>query len=425
MDKECNNFELDIKDCKERLINIKNDISDISKEQNSIQENTNNTKLMIKEMEKALGIQTSIDTSNNKQEDLEWDDSLFLTNDYIKLEEKIKKEIYKNPQLLPKLDKIDWAMVGVAGIIASIIDFLIVKIPKDINYLNEYKQNGSDLTKFLKSIGIDENNNLSPMLKWCEDNFKVPFDKSVDKDLGMYPKNHRLRSLGHDPLFGLIFGIIDIINGTMTAFDKNGSIRIVKNGLPLEEGLIFTPIVWIGHIISDICTRQGLLIPGWGFLQMLQIGSFGDKDRTIAQISEWMYLNGYDLRHFVTMSTVPATIEIIIRAYHQLSLLKSKNTFNSIAKQEIEEIKNNLKLNKMLFLAHGFATSSNVAKVWAYEGNPLAINTSEWIFFIKESYKITNGIMRDTTIEKAVRNRESINDTWENIKTIDIGNINK
>lgn len=431
MNKEYNNFELDIVEENKRLINIKKDICYINKEQNNIQESINNTNLMIKELEKALEIHTSECeiTNDYKNNNLSWDDSLFLNNDYIKLDEKIQKEVYKNPQLLPKLEKIDWAAVGISGLIASIVDFLVVRIPKDINYLNKYKQNGSELTKFLKSMGIDDNNQLSPMLKWCENNFKVPFDKSVDKNLGIYPKNHRLKSLGHDTLFGLIFGILDIINGTITVFDKNGDIKILQNGLSIEKGVIFAPIVWVGHIISDICTRQGLPIPGWGFLQMIQVGSFGKNDKNIAQISEWMYLNGYDLRHFATMSIVPAIIEIIIRAYHGLSLVenkeKSKKSFNGIVVQEIEEMKNNLKLNKMLFLSHGFASSSNAIKVWSNAGNPLAINVSEWSLFIKESYKMTNAINRDMTIEKVVRNRDNINNTWETIKSIEIGSINK
>lgn len=431
MDKGCNNFELDIQEGNERLTNIKGEISDINEEYNNIEKNVNDVKLLIKEIEETLKINTSgyKSITSFKKEDLEWDDKLFLSNDYMELEENIKNEIYKNPQLLPKLDKIDWAVIGIAGVIASIIDFLVVRVPKDINYLDEYKQNGSDLTKFLKSIGIEENGKLSPVLQWFENNCKVPFDKSVDKNLGLYPKNHRLKSLGHDPLFGLIFGVLDIINGTITVFDKNGSIKIIQNGLPIEKGAIFAPIVWIGHIISDICTKQGLPIPGWGFLQIAQVGDFGDKNRNIAQISEWMYLNGYDLRHFATMSIVPGTIEIIIRAYNGLLLVedkeKKKNIFNNIAENEILEMKNKLKLNKMLFLAHGFATSSNAIKVWANNGNPLAINVSEWSFFIKESYKMTNAITRDTTIEKTVRNRDNINNNWEDIKSIEIGYLNK
>lgn len=423
MDKRDNYFESDIIEGNKRLVNIKNDINYMAKEHNDIQKSIDDTKTMIKEMENLLKIDLSIDNSvNSRYEQFEWDDRLFLSNNYIEIDEKIKKEIYSKPELLPKLNKLDWAVVGIAGIVAFVIDFLVVRLPKDINYLSKYKQSGSDLTKFLKSIGIEENNKLSPILQWCEDNFKVPFDKSVDKDLGLYPKNHRLKTLGHDPLFGLIFGILDIINGTITVFDKNGSIKIVKNGSSIEKGVIFTPIVWIGHIISDICTRQGLPIPGWGFLQIIQVGSFGDKDRNIAQISEWMYLNGYDLRHFVTMSTVPAIIEIIIRAYHGLSLVEDNkvNIFNSVAEKEIKEMNNSLKLNKMLFLAHGLATTSNGIKVLINEGNPLAINVSEWSCLIKESYKMINATTRDTTIEKVVRNRDNINNNWEGIKSIEI-----
>lgn len=330
-----------------------------------------------------------------------------------------------NPELLPSLSKMDWAVVGLAGVIAAILDFLVVRIPRDMNYMQHIQQKGSGFTERLKSLGVNDEGKLTPFLQWCEDRCKVPYDTAVIKEAGVYPRNHRLRSLAHDPLFGLIFGIFDIWNGSVTYFDKQGKIHITNTMTTGVGDTLLAPLIWIGHLISDVCTKQGLPIPGWGFLQLLQFGSFGSKDRTIAQISEWMYFYGYDLRHFMTMSIVPASVEIIVRGYHGLSLLQDENSmFNPvemIAEKEIKVLKNNLKLHKMLCLAHATAATGNALKVWAYQGNPTAINITQWMMLVKESINMLTAVTRDTTTEKLVRNRDVIDITWEELRSIKIG----
>ncbi|MBD2534354.1 hypothetical protein H6G97_34505 [Nostoc flagelliforme FACHB-838] len=227
-------------------------------------------------------------------------------------------------------------------------------------------------------------------------------------------------SLGHDPLFGLIFGTLDILNGTLTAFDTNGKLHILKTFDILTADKAFAPLIWLGHIVSDVCTKAGIPIPGWGFLQLLQFGSFGSNQKTIADISGWMYLNGYDLRHFITMSTSVAVIELIVRGYHYLSCLENQEQLQnfkhtSIGLSEIAKIKSNLKLHKMLFLAHGMAASGNLLKIFIYSGNPVAINLPQWLSLMKESVHIIQASARDTTSEKIIRNREKINEVWKEI----------
>ncbi len=47
--------------------------------------------------------------------------------------------------------------------------------------------------------------------KWA----KVPYDV-VSPKLGLTPNVHRLPSLGHNPLLGLVLGVGDILSGTCT-----------------------------------------------------------------------------------------------------------------------------------------------------------------------------------------------------------------
>lgn len=214
----------------------------------------------------------------------------------------------------------------------------------------------------------------------------------------------------------------------MTAFDINGKLHILETfDIPLSDKA-FSPLIWLGHIVSDICTQMGVPIPGWAFLQLMQFGSIGSNDKTVADISRWMYVNGYDLTHLVTMSVPTSIIELIVRSYHYLSLLESpehlSNLVNSsIAVKEITQIKSNLKLHKMLFLAHAVAASGNALKVFSYAGNPLAINLTQWSALIKESVVIIKMINRDKTPEKIVSNRSKINAKWKEIKDMKIGRM--
>ena len=420
--------------CLDDFHQIQTDIEHIKEKEEEVGHDIYKTAQEIEKLQKAveqLLLEESISLPEGENESdtqynngFSWDNVFFLNNNLSLLDDKIKKEISKKPKMLPSLSGLDFAIVGIAGLVASIVDILFVKLPKDINYLNQFKQKGSEFTAWLRTLGIVEDGNLHPFLQWCEKVCKTSYDKSIEKKIkGMNPKTHRLLSLSHDPLFGMIFGLIDIFNGSLTAIDIEGNFVILKT---FEHGLsdkLLSPLLWLGHIVSDICTSMGIPIPGWGFLQLLQFGSFGKKDRTIAEISRWMYLNGYDLRHLITMSVSPAVIEIIVRGYHYLSQLHSEKQLiypiqDTHADMEITKIGSNLKLHKMLFLSHTFAAGGNALKVFIHHGNPLAINISQWTMLLKESVKMVKAVTRDKKPEMIKRIRCNIDKEWEAIKDI-------
>lgn len=421
-------FDSDIDDSREHLEKLHRKVK---KSKKSVEKCGNELESMgkeLKEISSIASVPRIVHTDNKKvAREFEWEDDFFLNQNPIILESMVRKEIFEKPALLPPLTKLEYVLVGLTGSIASIIDFMVVRVPKDMVYMAEFRQKGSGFTKWLKSLGINEEGKLNPFLNWTEKTCKVPYDLSINKSIpGFNPKTHRLLNLSHDPLFGLIFGVFDILNGSMTAIDITGKIHILKTYDLFLGDKIFAPLLWLGHIVSDICTSMGIPIPGWGFLQLMRFGSFGPRDRTIADISRFMYLKGYDLRHFITMSIPVAVIEIIIRAYHYISSLSDKKSVrpklgNTILDSDLERVQNNLKLHKMLFIAHSIAASGNAIKVFSYGGNPLAINLPQWIMFIKESIKISKGLLRDKTPEMIDRNRKIIDEEWDNIKNISIG----
>lgn len=270
----------------------------------------------------------------------------------------------------------------------------------------------------LRGIGVDENGKASKWITVLEKWFKVPYDKSIDSDIiGLMPKTHRLHSLAHDPsIAGLVWGIKDIVAGTFTCIDKNGCLVVEKVTEANFMKLFTAPILWLGHILSDVFTRMGIPIPGWSYLQLLQFGNFGEKQRTIAEVARYMYLEGYDLRHLVSMSSTNAVIELIVRLYYHLVCKERPDEFVLTSEKEYVEVKNKIKLHNMLFVSYSVASCGNIAKICAYQGNPTAFNLPLWLGMIKESITQVTILNRDSkNYEKAIENRHTIGENFETL----------
>jgi len=315
--------------------------------------------------------------ANKADYSLPWES--FLSGNDLEL---LKNEDYG---LQYKWDKWDYIFVGAAGVIASLTDYLLVGLPKDINYLGKFPQNDkSKITEFLKSK-IDSTKGadswFADFARACEKICKVPYDSAMEATGGlggMHPKTHRLQSFGHDPILGLVFGILDIYRGTMTGFsyDRLAGVHsfTVKqmtegNGVSLLEALL----TQLGHLVSDVGTSQGVPPPFFGLFQGINIPApMSEKGRTIGEVARWMYLNGFDLRHFITQGITPAVIEIILRAYIMIRHYSEKGEVKFV-------LADNPKYRSMLLSAHAIACAGNAGKIALYQGNPLAINYSEWL----------------------------------------------
>ncbi|GKW47357.1 hypothetical protein [Planococcus sp. NCCP-2050] len=431
-------FDGEFDEIETKLNDLNEDTKEVQGRQIENEKEINEMQKQIEKMLKKNNIKDFPSYDSQLEGQLEWENNLFLKINKEKISEQVQKEIYESPSLLPSLTATDWAIVGSAGILAALIDIIMVRTPNGkitFKLFGEKLMDGeaySDKfhpTTFLKkNLGVDEEGDLTGVFKWLEDKCKVPYDQSINPDIaGFTPKTHRLLNLAHDPLIGLFFSVFDTINGSMTAIDAKGNFHVVKTVAeedPLAfESVLFTPLVWIGHCISDVCTKMGLPIPGWGLTQLLQFGEFGEKDRTVADITRYMYLKGYDLRHFATMSSGPAVIEIIVKAYHLLSdHLTSKevlslNINESVLEKEYRATQLNMKLHKMLFFSHLIATSGNALKVFASGNDPLSFNLPQWIAFIKECHSMILVSTRTKEPEMIIRNRESIDMEWDSLNS--------
>jgi len=267
-------------------------------------------------------------------------------------------------------DEWDFVFVGASGVLAALTDALLVSVPK-----------GSSLTKWLKHYDPSKSDDwISNWIQNLSKTCKVPYDNQDLLD-GMYPKSHRLQSLGHDPVLGFVFGVLDILRGTVTGFSydkltKNHSWVCEAVGESYEPvNLITALLLQIGHLISDVATPMGLPAPFMSLIQGINIGSIGEKRHSVGEIARSMYLNGYDFRHFLVSGITPATIEIVLRAYVMLRYYSEHGEFKP-------DLMEHPKYKTMLTAAHGIAAMANAGKV-ALVGNPLAINAAEWLAFIQ------------------------------------------
>ena len=296
--------------------------------------------------------------ANGKETILPWE-AMLTEEDVARIKAESFEEQYR-------WDKWDYIVVGSAGVLAFLTDIFLVTIPKTMTSGVYKGQQGSIITEKLLSLKFPPS-----VQSWLEMKAKVPYDHTGGID-------HRIDTFGHDPVLGFIMGILDIIRGGATTI-KGGNIDF-KTGLadPVMNPLTAL-VTQLLHMISDVATSKGLPVPFASIIRALKVGSFhgpSGRTHTLSEMILWMYHNGYDLRHFVTMAITPATIEIILRAYLMIShYLKYGERKFLLA--------NNPKYRSMLLSAHAIACAGNAGKIVLNQGNPLAINYAEWIALLR------------------------------------------
>ena len=319
------------------------------------------------------------------------------------------------------LNNVDVLIACIAGGLAVLVDFLVVKVPRDMNiklYGEKVHHEGSPLTELFRKIGITKDGKEARWIRTLEKWFHVNYDPSIKENIpGMYPKNHRIYSLGHDPsILGLVWGIKDIVCGTFSYIDKNGVLRIDKVTQTDVKKLFYAPVLWLGHIISDVFTKQGIPIPGTSVLRMLKEGSFGEKDRTIGELVTYMYEKGYDLRHLATMSICRLVIDVIVNIYYFLAIKQKTDPSLPLFERDYVRVKNVQKKSKISFTAYSIAVAGNIGKVAAYQGSPFAINIAIWYQFAREAIAQVVIYMDDGKYAiKAIENRHLIDETFERL----------
>ena len=121
-----------------------------------------------------------------------------------------------------------------------------------------------------------------------------------------------------------------------------------------------------------------------GLFNLLQFGSIGEAEQTIAEIVQGMYYEGYDFIHFCSMSVPVMLVEVIVRLGYAFKRIKEGFEVKDSIPFSIDRQKHP-KLATMLFIGQAGASAVNAGKVY-FTKNPMAINYPQWVAFAKYSY---------------------------------------
>ena len=290
---------------------------------------------------------------------------------------------------LHRLDKYDITISATAGLLAAAVEILLADIPQK----TPEGLKGGVLANYVRDY-FDKRYPEAEMEKLANSKVsKVPYDAQDNRNTvvnveGLSTYYHRLLSLGHDPLLGLVIGVADIMTGRMTTIDKTGkAVSQVIDGYAnrTEKDIFFAIAKQITHFKSDITTSMGLPAPLMGLFNLLQFGNIGDEDQTIAEIVQGMYYEGYDFIHFCTLSIPVMIAEVVTRLGYAIKRIKEGHPVKESIPLSTNHEKHP-KLGTMLFIGHSAATAVNAGKVY-FTKNPMAINYPQWLAFGKYSYQ--------------------------------------
>jgi hypothetical protein len=324
---------------------------------------------------------------------------------------------------LNRLDALDWTISGVAGMLAALVDVILVQMPAHPGYLGGKTAAGGPLATWVRerinsTLSMQEIAHLEKV-NW------TPYDAAtsarlMSKVAGLGPGVHRFQSLGHDPILGFLFGVVDILRGTFTAIDKHG--KLIVQPVAIEDPAILTMNLFdavgrvFGHLLSDVATPAGLPVPLMPLAQFLQFGEIGRHGYTVGEISRIMYRSHYDFRHFVAMSLSSLLIEVIVRLCY---FAKRRHKGCSL----IESVPFDLpgagfkpKLRTMIFSAHLMATAANAGKV-AIGQNPLLINFPQWVAFFHYAVPQVKWALGGKDDEQALHVQRALDEEWRMLDT--------
>ena len=306
---------------------------------------------------------------------------MFTPEELISSESYLKK-LREDFELAHRLDKVDYMICGIAGVLSAAVDIFLVGMPESPLASIE----GGSLSNYIRAK-IEQALPQSEVSR-LERRFRVPYDAANNSRLqipveGLSSYFHRYQSLGHDPVLGFVFGVLDVMHGTLTAIDKHGN--LIKQPGYYQETVgmrLFQAVDQVfGHMKSDVATPRSLPAPFMTLLSLFQFGSIGEEGLSVAEIARAMYGQGYDFVHFLSMSVPVALTEVIVRASYCARRVKGGYRLLESLPFDLP-MSRKPKLSTMLFISHAIAAAANAGKI-AFSKNPLAINAAQWLTFAK------------------------------------------
>lgn len=296
-----------------------------------------------------------------------------------------------------RLDKFDIAISASAALLAAAVDILLVGVPK----ATPKGVRAAPLENYIRDA-FDRRYPHDEMERLANSKVsKVPYDAQDNRNTSVHVEGlsayyHRLLSLGHDPLLGFVFGVSDILNGRMTTIDKAGHVvsQAMECYTDRRETDVFVAIAkQVAHLKSDLTTSMGLPAPMMALFNLMQFGSIGEFDHTVAETVQEMYYRGYDFMHFCAQSISAMIIEVVVRLGYTIRRVREGHPLKESVPVSTDR-ERNPKLATMLFMAHSGATAINAGRV-AFTKDPMDINYPQWIAFAKYSFQQVRWVLVD------------------------------
>lgn len=285
------------------------------------------------------------------------------------------------------LDSWDYAIAGVCGLFAAILDLLCVRAPpkptakwnKEVDGIcNQWVQKS-----FNKLIPPELSDALSKSCTIGAPDTSIWSNLIGAPEKIINPQNHRLKSLAHDPLLGFFFGVRDMINGECTVV-VNGGIKSYSSTKASPGGSIFQLMGrMFGHLLSDVNAASakgnrgmGLPAPFMGLLRMCESVPIGNSD--FGKQIEWMYVNGYDFRQFAVSSVPMAIMEVMLRVFYAVKQMTVHNVSFGETMIDTMPFRMNPRFRMMLAISYGTSSAVNAGKMYITK-NIMNANYASWL----------------------------------------------
>lgn len=194
-------------------------------------------------------------------------------------------------------------------------------------------------------------------------NTSVPYDKVAGSkrfDLGLGGTTHRYKTIGHDPILGYIFGTMNILTNTLTAWDFN-SYHIRNHSVYSNANTLKALDSMVNRVKNDLTAVAAALIKQTIHIKSDMYTSNKIPFPVLSEISPElsMTLSKYGL-NFANALTVgkqaslSIAINMIIAMLHRLLMSKD---------EECNEKLYEVRTRKILLYSNIIATSSNILYV--------------------------------------------------------------
>ena len=121
---------------------------------------------------------------------------------------------------------------------------------------------------------------------------------------------------------------------------------------------------------------MGLPAPFMGLFRMFESLPTGESD--LGKQVEYMYVRGYDFRHFIVTSIPILIMEVLMRALYAVKQVKYTRCSLGEALVDTVPGKMNARFRMMLAMAYGTVAAVNGGKVYVTE-NILNLNYAAWL----------------------------------------------